>query len=149
LLIIKASAKVPGGCGVGNAGRSESIQIGFVVAPMLDVIQAGSPGEQVKCDVEDVVGFVVGKVQFEDVGGMIDGITKSDCFDQLHDGGDTAAGDGVLSLGELQLGAGRTNHRRLPSSVFDGQSPAKFSIASLELIAYFSVHSKPSFACVD
>ena len=120
LLPGETSTEVTSGCGIGDASRSDGIEIGFIIAAMLDVIDTGSPGEQVQRDVEDMVRFVVGTMHLEDVGGTIDRTAKSDGIDQLHNGSDAATGDGLLSLSKFKLGARWPNHRRLPRAVFDG-----------------------------
>ncbi|WP_158453521.1 hypothetical protein [Rhodopirellula europaea] len=42
----------------GDPGRSDRIEIGFIIAAMYDVIETGSSGEPVDRDVEDVIGFI-------------------------------------------------------------------------------------------
>src|SRR3954454_17883410 len=58
----EAAAEVARGGGVGDASGSEGVEVGLVVAPGLDVLEASSAGEEVESDVQYMVGLVVGEV---------------------------------------------------------------------------------------
>jgi hypothetical protein len=56
----EAAAEVAGGGRVGDAAGAQGVEEDLVVAPQLDVLQAGPLAERVVGEVEDVVGFVEG-----------------------------------------------------------------------------------------
>ena len=90
----ETAAEVAGGGGIGDAVGTQGIEEDDVVAPQLDVIEAGTVAQRVVGDVEDVVGFVVGEVELEQVEPLVDSLREVELADQQMDGADAAAGDG-------------------------------------------------------
>ena len=63
--LTEAATEVPGSGGVGDSFGSQSIEIDFVVAPQFEVFDPLTAGEDVEGNVQDVVGFVIGKMDLE------------------------------------------------------------------------------------
>lgn len=59
------------------------------VAPQLDVVET-APRDEAVGDVEDVVGFVVGQVDLEEVDFLFDGLDETNPLCQSMDGSDSA-----------------------------------------------------------
>jgi hypothetical protein len=55
----EARAEVPGSSGIGDAVGAEGVEEDDVVAPQLDVVEAGAVAQRVVGEVEDVVGLVI------------------------------------------------------------------------------------------
>ena len=112
----EAPTEVAGGGRVGDATRAQGIEKVFVGAAEFDVLQTGAVAEGVVGEVEDVVGFVVGEVDFEQVEVAIDVVDESDASGQEMDGTDAAADESIgfvrdfvvdVAGGELRFGGGR------------------------------------------
>jgi hypothetical protein len=56
----EAAAEVARGGGVGDAVGAEGIEVDDVVAPQLDVVEAGAVAQGVAGEVQDVVGLMIG-----------------------------------------------------------------------------------------
>ena len=69
---------------------------------MFDVIETSSTGKQIECDIENVIGLIVGQMKLQHVGRSIEFFSEIECFDQLDNRREAAARDGVLLLGELE-----------------------------------------------
>ncbi len=113
---------------------------------MLQVLQASPAGQQIHRNVEDVIGFVVGKMDLEDSRRLVDESPQPEVVDHLHDDRDPATANSLLLLGEIQFGLTGTNHRRLPGAMNDRNSSQQPSFAFSQLFSYLSLHSKPSVA---
>ena len=57
---------------------------------MLDVLQAGAPGDDVVGDVEDVIGLMVGQVPLEELQFLIDVLDEADAIHQTVNGADAS-----------------------------------------------------------
>jgi len=62
---IKATAKIARSRGVGDPIRSQGIQKGLVVATKFNVLQTMAPAKGVVRNVQNVIGFVIGSVDFQ------------------------------------------------------------------------------------
>ena len=76
---------------------------------MFEVFQAGPASEQVQCDVEDVVSFVVGSVELEDFDAFFDALPEFELSDHFEDQGDAGRGNGLLFFSELEFCFGATD----------------------------------------
>src|SRR5208283_3477536 len=63
---------------IGNATRAEGVKIGLVVAQKLQVFQACASGHQVVGNVEHVVRFVVGQMDFQQLQAAVDRFIESE-----------------------------------------------------------------------
>ena len=97
----ESSAEVAGGGGVGDAPRSQHVEEGIVVAAEVDVLQAGAVAERVVGDVEDVVGLVVGEMDFQEVKALVNGLGQAELVCEHVESPDAAVGDGSVALGNI------------------------------------------------
>jgi hypothetical protein len=114
-------AEVARGGGVGDAVGAEGVEEDDVVAPQLDVVEAGAVAEGVVGEVEDVVTLVVREVVFEQVESFVDGLGQPELADEELDGTDAAAGDGpglggdfIVQVSQILRGFTGLKSRRLP-----------------------------------
>ncbi len=96
--LAESSAEVASGGGIGDAACPESIEEGFIVAAEVDVLKAGAVAQSVVGDVEDVVGLVIGQMDFQEVETLVDGLWESELVCEHVDGPDAAVGDGSVSV---------------------------------------------------
>src|SRR3954451_10625849 len=78
----EAAAEVAGGGGVGDSVGAQGVEEDDVVAPQLDVVEAGAVAQGVVGEVEDVVTLVVGEVELEQLEPLVDGLGESEFADQ-------------------------------------------------------------------
>jgi len=84
----KSPVAIAGGRRAGNPLRAEGPKVGLVAAPIFDVPPAPSAGEKIQRDVEDVIGLVVGQVNFEQWDRSIHFFAQIELLGQLRDGSD-------------------------------------------------------------
>jgi hypothetical protein len=77
------SAEVPRRCGIGNALSSQGIEIRFIVASQFEMLQAGSSGEPVESNVEDMIGFGIRHMKFKNWTAAIDAVSNTELPDHL------------------------------------------------------------------
>ena len=107
----EAAAEVAGGGGVGDAVGAEGVEEDGVVAPQLDVVEAGAIAEGVVGEVQDVVTLVVREVVLEQVESFVDGLGEPEFpYQELH-GPDPAGGDGAGLLGDVIMDVRRGEDR--------------------------------------
>jgi hypothetical protein len=58
---METATEVPRSGGVGDSFGSQSVEIGFVVAPQLDVFDPLTASDDVEGNIQDVVGFMIGR----------------------------------------------------------------------------------------
>jgi hypothetical protein len=78
VLACEAAAEVAGGGRVRDAARAQRVEVVVVVPAKFDVLQTGAVAQGVVGEVEDVVGFVVGQVDLEDVQPAVDGVDEAE-----------------------------------------------------------------------
>ena len=100
---IEAPTEVAGRRGVGDALRPERVQVHFVVAPQLDVFQAGSAGQEVVGDVEHVVRLMVRQMALQKMQPAIDGLDQPRSPGQQVHRSDPAASQTPHAVGQLVL----------------------------------------------
>ena len=84
----KRRQKSPVGGGVGDALGSQGVEVDFVVAAQLDVLDAASASEGIERNVQDVVGFMVGKMHLEQMKVVVNLLDQTDLLSQEKDGTD-------------------------------------------------------------
>ena len=62
---VKAAAEVPGRGGVWDAFSPQSVQVVLIVATQFDILQASAVTQSIVSDVEDMIRFVIGHMEFE------------------------------------------------------------------------------------
>ena len=91
---VEAAAKIACGSGIGNAARTENIEVGLITTEQFQVFQARPSGEQVVGDIEHVVRIEVRQMDLQQAKASIDGLVKSKFLHQQVDGSDTSGGRG-------------------------------------------------------
>ena len=107
---VEAAAKVTGGGRVGDSPRAQRVEVDFVVAPQLEVFQAGSAGQDVVGDVEHVVRLVVGQVHLEQPQPTVDGVNQAGSPGQQMHGPDPARTQAAGALGQFVMNVGGGEH---------------------------------------
>jgi hypothetical protein len=107
-----------GTSGAGGATDPKRIEVGFVVTPELQMIQAGATGQQVEGDVEHVIGFVIRRVELEDRSELIDVSPQVELLDQLHDHSQPATLHGMLLFRQFIIDRSTTNPRIVETAMF-------------------------------
>ena len=104
------TAEITRGGGVGDALGLEGIEEDGVVAEQLDVLETATAGEDVEGDVQDVVGFVIGEMAFEEMEVGVDGGDQAGGARQQHHGADAACGEAVDALTEFVVDVAGGDH---------------------------------------
>ncbi len=160
---VEPPAEVAFGGRVGDAHGAEGIEIDRVVAPPLDVLEPPTAGEDVECDVQDVVGFVIGDMAFEEMEVVIDGRDQAGPLGHQEHGADAAGGQALSALAEFIVDVGGGDHGDLalrtgeigdaveepPPTLLQETSVAisiGLALAFSVLLGESSSHSKPSVA---
>ena len=101
--------KSPSVVGSGIRG-AQGVEVDRIVAAQLDVLEALSAGEDVEGDVQDVVGFVIGQVAFEEVEVVVEVADQADLACRQEHGADAARGEALNALGQFIVDAGGGHH---------------------------------------
>ena len=107
---LEPTAEIARGGGVGDAVGVEGIKKDSVVAPQLDVFEAATAGQDVECDVQDMVGFVIGEMALEEMEVEVDGGDQAGGPCQQHHGADAADGQAVDTLAEFVVDVAGGDH---------------------------------------
>src|SRR3954453_8151979 len=79
---LNPAQEVTSGGRVGDALRPQDVEVGFVVAQQLQVVDGSAPGQQVEREVEDVVGFKVRDVSLEEMEPGVEGVGQPQALPQ-------------------------------------------------------------------
>ena len=109
--LVEAPAEVPGGRRIGDPLGAERVEEDLVVAAELDVLKTGAIHDAVVGDVQNVVGFVVGQMELQDIEVLVDGLGQPELLRHLVDEPDTAVGEPVSALGDLVADVAGSEHR--------------------------------------
>jgi hypothetical protein len=90
--------------------RDEGVEEVLVLAAQFDVLKAGAVAKGVVGDVEDVVGFVVGQVNDQEVELAVNGVDEAELSCQGMDGADAAVSDAADAAGGLIVNVGGSEH---------------------------------------
>ena len=161
---LKPPAEVTLGGGVGDALGAEGIEIDGIVAPQLDMFEAAATGEDIESNVQNMVGFVIGEVAFEEMEIEVDAGDQAGGPCQHHHGADAAGGEALDALAEFVVDVGGGDHGAVAfgaGAILDAveDSPPAFpqelanlcrglltAVASWDLLRDDNHHSKPSVA---
>ena len=147
----EAAAEVAGGRRVWDSFGSQSIEVDLIVAPQFEVFDPLAAGEDIECDVQHVVGFVVGQMPLEQMQSAVDFLVELDLLSQQEDGTDATGTEPPHAIGLFIVDIGRGHHGYGPlGSGSIGQSfldsPSPFLEESLLACGAFfsdsSTHSK-------
>jgi hypothetical protein len=111
--VFKATQEIAGGGGIGDALGPKEVEIGFVVAEEFEVVDGGAAGEEVVGEVEDVVGFKVGDMAFEEMEVGVEGVGEFEALDKEEEDAEASGveafgfvGDVVVNVLVFEHGAG-------------------------------------------
>ncbi len=114
----ETAAEIAGRGRIGNAAGAEGVEIDFILATQFEVLQTGAVAQGVVGQVEDMIGLVVGQMDFEQVQVVVDGVDEADASGQQVDGADAAVGQAAGAVGDLVMDVGGGEAwagRKLPS----------------------------------
>ena len=106
----EAAAEVPGGRRVGDSFGSQGIEVDLIVASQFEVFDSLAAGEEIECDVEHMVGFVVGQMPLEQMQSAVDLLVEFDLLSHQKDGADAPGTESPHAIGPLIVDIGRGHH---------------------------------------
>ena len=95
----EAAAEVPGGRRVGDPFGPQSIEIDLIVASQFEVFDSLAAGDEIQCDVEHMVGFVVGQMPLEQMQSAVDFLGELDFLSHQKDGADAPGTESPDAMG--------------------------------------------------
>jgi hypothetical protein len=140
---VKRRQKSPAVVGSGRRRAPRGVEEDLVAAAEFQVLQTGAVAQGVVGEGQDVIGFVVGEVELQQVQAVVDGVDEAHVARQGVQGADAAAADGAGAVGDLIVDVGGGKHR--PSAavhiglVETAPDPA---LAAVQLPAYLWFHLK-------
>jgi hypothetical protein len=93
----------PRGGGVGDSRRPQQVEIGLVLPPQFEVIQAALVAQHVVGQVQHVVRLLIRPIDLEQMQPLVDGLGEPEFADELLDQPDAAVG-GPAGSGSLLSG---------------------------------------------
>src|ERR1700751_6058345 len=87
----EAPQKIASGGGIGDTLCAQDIEVGFVVAEQFQVIDGFVSDQEVVCQIEDMVGFKIGHVSFEQMQVVVDRLGQTELLDQQKKGSQASA----------------------------------------------------------
>ena len=142
---LEPPAEVPRGSGIGNSLGAEGVEIDLVVASQLEVFDLATAGQDVEGNVQDMIGFMVGKVAFEEMKLLIDVLDQSGSASDQQHGADATHPQPLDSLGEFIVDIVGGDHGRSPfrsGPILDAFEDSPLALA--EFLKDSGVHSKAS-----
>jgi hypothetical protein len=149
----ESPAEITRGSGVRNSLGTQGVEIDLVVAPKFKVFHSLTAGNNVKGNVQDMVGFVIGQMPFEKVEILIDTVDQANLLSQHENGADAAGTKPFDTIGVFVVDVGGGHHRFRTLGLADileteANSPPPFLKDSLLASQMFfpetSSHSKAS-----
>jgi hypothetical protein len=107
----EASAEVAFGGGVGKPLGAQGVEVNLVVASKFEMFDAFAAGEDVESDIQDVVGFVIGEMAFEEVKVLVDVPDQADPPRQQEHGTDATGIEALDAIGEFVVDVVGGHHR--------------------------------------
>ena len=108
------------------------------------MLQTGSSGEHVESNVEDMIGFGIRHVKFENWTAAIDAECNAELPDHLLRDTNSASCDGLSLLCQFVTHGRTSEHRRLSVPVAFIDPFHRATLPSAELSSYTVVHLKTS-----
>jgi hypothetical protein len=100
---IKAPTEITGRGGIGNAACAQGVEKNLVVAEQFEVFQAAAATQRQVGQGADMVGLMIGKVDFQQVQALVDGFDQSALLGERVEGADAADGDAARAFGNLLM----------------------------------------------
>src|SRR5262249_23939024 len=126
-----------------DALGAQGVEVGLVGTEQFEVLQAGTAGQEVVGQVEDMVGLEVREVAFEQVQVPVEGVGQAQLPYQQLKGTEAAAAQALSLVAHLVVDSGVTEHGAalfLPLPLTQAALQAALAIA--ETAAYLGVHLK-------
>ena len=108
--LTEATTEVPCRGGVGDSFGSQSIEIDFIVAPQFEVFDPLTASEDVEGNVQDVVGFVIGKMDLEEMKIGVDVADQAYPVRQQQHDADATGAETLDAIGQFVLDVGGGHH---------------------------------------
>ena len=113
------------------------------MAAQLQIFQAGAPQKRVVSQVENVIGLVIGEVDFEQVQLIVDGLNEADASGQEVEGADAAVGDAAVAVGDFVMDVGGREDGLVDVVELGLVEPSvNPTLAAFQLSSYLGIHSK-------
>ena len=113
MMVFESPAKVARGRRVGDTLSAERVQIDFVTAKQLEILQASPPGQEVVRNVENVVRLVIGNVKLQQVKRSVDFAHQARRFDEFVNRANASSRKASTPLGHFIVDVARPKHRSL------------------------------------
>ena len=110
VLLMEATAEIACRRGVGNPLSPKGVQPRLVVADLFQMVQTRPARQQVQCNVEHMVGFIIRQMKLQQSEVFIDRFTDTECLDRLKHDPDATCRNRLLLLGQLVPDRRRINH---------------------------------------
>jgi hypothetical protein len=121
----------------------------FVLAAQFDVFDAHAPRQNVVGEVEDVIAFMIGQVDFEQLQVLIDLFHQAQALDHRVDGSQTAlaVGGGLFAQLGVDIAAPHHGFGLFPPVAWSqwSQSPLNSALAVAKDFGVLSTHLKCCF----
>src|SRR5262249_53748146 len=92
----------------------EGVEINLVVAEPLEVFEPATAGADVEGEVQDMVGFVVGEMDLQELDVVVDGGDQAGPLGQQEHGPDAARGQTLDTLAEFVVDVAGGDHGVFP-----------------------------------
>jgi len=141
----ESPTEVSRGGGIGDPHGAQGIEVDLVVASQFEMLELVSPGQDVEGDVQDVIGFMVRQVPFEELKLLVERGDQPGPAGQQEHGTNTAAGQPPDPIGQFVLDVAGGDHGAFPlgpGTIFDA---AENSVLALpQFVQDIGIHSKAS-----
>src|SRR5262249_5628464 len=111
-----------------------------------DVLQTGPFAQRIVGQIEDVIRFVKGHMDHEQVQALVDAFDQAKPPCQGMQGADAAMGQATVAVSDLIVNVRSGKHRPVgPLQLGFVQASLNAPLASVELLSYLKLHSKSPF----
>src|SRR5207237_4003873 len=108
-----------------------------------DVLQAVAVAKRVVGEIEDMIGFGVRQVDFEQMEFAINGIDEADALGEKMKGADAAVTDAVHAVGDFVVDVDGGKDRPMAAEGFGFVEAALgTALVSVQAMSYLGIHSK-------
>ena len=142
---LEPAAEVSRGGGIGNSPGAEGVEIDFVVASPLQMLDLAAAGQDIEGNIQDVIGLVIGKVAFEEMELLIDVPDQSSPASEQQHGADATRPQSLDPLGEFVVNVVGSDHGGLAfgtRTILDASEDSPLALA--EFVEDSRIHSKAS-----
>ena len=135
-IFVEASAEIACGGGIGNALSAQGIEEVDVIAAQFDVLDTVAVAQGVIGDIQDMIGFVIGEMNLEQMEALVDAIDEPDFLGEQMKSADAAVADAVNAIANLVVNVGGREDGPMAADRFGFIEPTLDSaLASAEAIS--------------